>query len=119
MTLDLRTRYLGLRPRSPWWPSAWPLTAGSTAPRLAEPARRGRPAFLFEEQVEHAALAIAGPSTRPKASPRPSYFPDLDDYNTGPAPLPAQSRRQAQALDPRDREPQRHLAGRLDTLTPS
>jgi dihydroorotate dehydrogenase (fumarate) len=88
MTVDLRTRYLGLELSGPVVPSASTLSSRiDTLKRLQD---AGASAIvmqsLFEEQIEHEELAIhrfleAGTEFTPEAS---SYFPELDDYNTGP-----------------------------------
>ena len=89
MTVDLSTRYLGLDLAHPVVPSASPLTgdidhvhalveAGASAIVLPS---------LFEEQIEHNAMAIHhslelgadGFAETPEG-----FFPQLDDYNTGP-----------------------------------
>jgi dihydroorotate dehydrogenase (fumarate) len=88
MTPDLRTDYLGLQLSSPVVASASPLSANlSTLRRLEE---SGAAAVvlqsLFEEQVEHEELHVhhvmeSGAHSQPEAC---AYFPELDDYNTGP-----------------------------------
>lgn len=88
-TPDLSTRYLGLDLAHPVLPSASPLTGDldhihalveAGAPALVLPS-------LFEEQIEHNAMAVHhsldlgadGFVETPEG-----FFPDLDDYNTGP-----------------------------------
>jgi dihydroorotate dehydrogenase (fumarate) len=88
MTVDMRTRYLGLELRNPVVPSASTLSSRfETLERLQD---AGASAIvmqsLFEEQIEHEELAIhrfleAGVDFTAEAA---SYFPELDDYNTGP-----------------------------------
>jgi dihydroorotate dehydrogenase (fumarate) len=86
---DLSTRYLGLDLAHPVMPSASPLTGDidhihalveAGAPALVLPS-------LFEEQIEHNAMAVHhslemgadGFDETPEG-----FFPQLDDYNTGP-----------------------------------
>jgi dihydroorotate dehydrogenase (fumarate) len=88
MTVDLRTRYLGMELRNPVVPSASTLSSRvDTLKRLQD---AGAAAVvmqsLFEEQIEHEELEIhrfleAGTDFTAEAA---SYFPELDDYNTGP-----------------------------------
>jgi dihydroorotate dehydrogenase (fumarate) len=85
---DLGTRYLGLQLASPLVPSASPLCGDlDTLKRLEE---AGAAAVvlpsLFEEQIEHEEVAVhwtleAGSESYAEAV---TYFPELDDYNTGP-----------------------------------
>ncbi|MGA7271227.1 MAG: dihydroorotate dehydrogenase-like protein [Acidimicrobiia bacterium] len=87
--VDVSTDYLGFRLDHPVMPSASPLTGDvDTLHRLVE---AGAPAVvlpsLFEEQVEHDALAVhmgleAGAGIFAEAAE--GYFPELNDYNTGP-----------------------------------
>lgn len=87
--MDLTTRYLGLDLAHPVLPSASPLTGDidhihalvdAGAPALVLPS-------LFEEQIEHDAMAVHfslemgadGFGEAPEG-----FFPQLDDYNTGP-----------------------------------
>ncbi|MEX2622458.1 MAG: dihydroorotate dehydrogenase-like protein [Acidimicrobiia bacterium] len=89
MTLDLRTNYLGLSLAHPVVPSASPLTGD--VEHLLRLAEAGAAAVvlpsLFEEQVEHEAMAIyhgnewASGSFAEAAG---GYFPEMNDYNTGP-----------------------------------
>jgi dihydroorotate dehydrogenase (fumarate) len=89
MTLDLRTKYLGLSLAHPVVPSASPLTGD--VEHLLRLAEAGASAVvlpsLFEEQVEHEAMAIyhgnewASGSFAEAAG---GYFPEMNDYNTGP-----------------------------------
>jgi dihydroorotate dehydrogenase (fumarate) len=89
VTADLSTRYLGLDLAHPVMPSASPLTGDidhihalveAGAPALVLPS-------LFEEQIEHDAMAIhfsleMGADGFGEAPD--GFFPELDDYNTGP-----------------------------------
>ena len=89
MTVDMSTTYLGLDLAGPVMPSASPLT-GDIDHILALVAA-GAPAIvlpsLFEEQIEHDAMAVHfsiemgadGFGEAPQG-----FFPELDDYNTGP-----------------------------------
>ena len=89
MTVDLRTNYLGLSLPHPVVPSASPLTADLD--HLAQLAEAGAAAVvlpsLFEEQIEHDAMAIyhgtewAAGSFAEAAD---GYFTEMNDYNTGP-----------------------------------
>lgn len=89
MTADLSTKYLGLDLAHPVVPSASPLTGDidhvhalleAGAPAVVLPS-------LFEEQIEHNAMAVHhslelgadGFAETPEG-----FFPQLDDYNTGP-----------------------------------
>lgn len=89
MSVDLSTRYLGMELAHPVVPSASPLTgdldhlhrlveAGASAVVLPS---------LFEEQVEHEAMAVHfgiefGAGAYAEATG--GYLPELDTYNTGP-----------------------------------
>jgi dihydroorotate dehydrogenase (fumarate) len=89
MSIDLSTRYMGLQLAHPVVPSASPLTGDldhihalieAGAPALVLPS-------LFEEQIEHDEMAVHfalemgadGFAEIPEG-----FFPQLDDYNTGP-----------------------------------
>ncbi len=89
MTVEMGTTYLGLELSSPVLPSASPLTGdidhilalvGAGAPAIVLPS-------LFEEQIEHDAMAVhfdmeIGADGFGEAPD--GYLPKLDDYNTGP-----------------------------------
>ena len=89
MSTDLTTRYLGLDLAHPVVPSASPLTGdidhihalvNAGAPALVLPS-------LFEEQIEHDSMALhysleMGADGFGEAPG--GFFPQLDDYNTGP-----------------------------------
>jgi len=89
MTVDLSVEYMGMRLAHPVMPSASPLTGDidhihalvdAGAPALVLPS-------LFEEQIEHDAMAVhydleQGAGAFGEAAS--GYLPDLDDYNTGP-----------------------------------
>jgi dihydroorotate dehydrogenase (fumarate) len=86
--MDLTTRYLGMELRSPLVASASPLTGHLSTLRRLEDAGAGAVVLpsLFEEQIEHEELHTdrvmeTGAECFAEAL---SYFPDLDDYNTGP-----------------------------------
>ena len=86
---DLRTTYLGLELRSPIVASAGPSTGNIDMLRELDDAGVGAVVLpsLFEEQLGHDRLAIdrmlfGTANSNPEA---PSgYFPQLEDYNTGP-----------------------------------
>lgn len=87
--VDLSTSYLGFRLAHPVVPSASPLSADvDTLHALVE---AGAPMVvlpsLFEEQIEHEAMAIHhsvefGAGASPEAIG--GYFPEMDEYNAGP-----------------------------------
>jgi dihydroorotate dehydrogenase (fumarate) len=90
MTVDLTTRYLGFELAHPVVPSASPLT--SDLDRLHALVEAGAPAVvlpsLFEEQIEHDAMAVHfglefGADSFAEATD--GYFPEMDEYNTGPS----------------------------------
>jgi dihydroorotate dehydrogenase (fumarate) len=86
--IDLSTKYLGLELRSPLMASAGPLTARlDTLLRLEE---AGAAAVvlpsLFEEQIVHDSMDLhhlleTAAWSHPEAL---GYFPEMEDYNTGP-----------------------------------
>ena len=88
MTVDLSTEYLGLKLAHPVVPSASPLTGDLD--HLHRLAAAGAAAVvlpsLFEEQVEHDAMAIhLGLEWSTGSGEAPNgYLPEMDDYNTGP-----------------------------------
>jgi dihydroorotate dehydrogenase (fumarate) len=85
---DLSTTYLGLRLRSPVVASASPLTGELAS--LAELEREGVGAVvlpsLFEEQIEHEQVDLHELLEHQTHSfgEALTWFPELDDYNTGP-----------------------------------
>ncbi|MEZ6133474.1 MAG: dihydroorotate dehydrogenase-like protein [Pirellulaceae bacterium] len=89
MTIDLSTDYLGLRLDHPLIVSACPLTgsvASLTKMRTAGAAAAVLPS-IFEEQIEHDELEVVRmldfwALSSPESA---DYFPQLDNYNTGPA----------------------------------
>ena len=85
---DLRTTYMGLELRSPLVASSSPLTSSVEGLRALEDAGIAAAVLpsLFEEQLAHEAASIdellwLGSGSNAEAD---GYFPDLDDYNTGP-----------------------------------
>jgi dihydroorotate dehydrogenase (fumarate) len=90
MSPDLTTRYLGLELKNPLVVAACPLTGQVESLRRVADAGAAAVVLpsLFEEQLEHDQMAIhrfyeSGAESFPEAL---SYFPELDDYNTGPDP---------------------------------
>jgi dihydroorotate dehydrogenase (fumarate) len=88
MSVDLHTTYLGLRLANPLVPSASTLSSRiDTLKRLqAAGASAVVMQSLFEEQIEHDEIQIhrvleTGAESNPEAT---SYFPELEEYNTGP-----------------------------------
>ena len=88
MSDALHTRYLGLPLTSPIVPSASPLGADLDTLRRLEEAGAGAVVLpsLFEEQIEHEELAVhwALDVGRSSSAESLDYFPELDEYNTGP-----------------------------------
>ncbi|HUF01192.1 MAG TPA: dihydroorotate dehydrogenase-like protein [Gaiellaceae bacterium] len=88
MTPDLATTYLGLHLRSPVLASSSPLTGDLDA--LLELEEHGIGAAvlpsLFEEQIEHEQMDLHDLLEHKTHSfaEAPTWFPELDDYNTGP-----------------------------------
>ena len=86
---DLRSRYLGLELRSPLVASASPLTGDPDDLRRLEDAGVAAAVLpsLFEEQLTHEQVELDRllEQTSEHVGEAQSYFPDLDDYNTGPA----------------------------------
>jgi dihydroorotate dehydrogenase (fumarate) len=89
VSVDLTTSYLGMSLRNPIVPSASPLTGQpDTLLRLQE---AGAAAVvmpsLFEEQIEHEAMAIHESleyGTEGFAEAAGGYLPEMIEYNTGP-----------------------------------
>jgi len=88
MNANLTTRYLGLELGNPLVISACPLTGKLDTVRRLEDAGAAAAVMpsLFEEQIEHDEMMIHrfyeyGAESFPEAL---TYFPELDDYNTGP-----------------------------------
>jgi dihydroorotate dehydrogenase (fumarate) len=88
VTVDLRTSYLGLELRSPLVASPSPLTGELDGLRRLEAAGAGAVVLpsLFEEQLTHDQLELDRllETTSDHTGEALSYFPDLEDYNTGP-----------------------------------
>jgi dihydroorotate dehydrogenase (fumarate) len=84
---DLHTTYLGLPLQSPLVASAGPLTGDLD--RMAELEQAGAAAIvlpsLFEEQIEHETAEIDRlyRMHRDSFGEATSFFPDIDDYNSG------------------------------------
>ena len=88
MSPDLHTKYLGLDLATPIVASASPLTGDLDTLRRLEDAGVAAVVLpsLFEEQIEHDQISLhdtleAGAHTFGEAL---TYFPEMDDYNTGP-----------------------------------
>jgi dihydroorotate dehydrogenase (fumarate) len=86
--MNLETNYLGIDLKSPIVASSSPLTRRLDTLQRLEDAGVGAVVLpsLFEEQIEHEELEIQrildyGAENSPEAD---GYFPDLQDYNTGP-----------------------------------
>ena len=104
MSIDLSTRYLGLDLAHPVVPSASPLTGdidhihalvGAGAPAIVLPS-------LFEEEIEHNAMAVhhsleLGASGFAETSD--GFFPQLEDFNTGPEDYLALVRQAKEEID--------------------
>jgi dihydroorotate dehydrogenase (fumarate) len=90
MSVDLATRYLGLSLDGPLVPSASPLGRDVDVLRALQDAGASAVVLpsLFEEQLEREArdvLAVLQTGTESFAESL-TYFPPLDEYDTGPAP---------------------------------
>jgi dihydroorotate dehydrogenase (fumarate) len=85
---DLTTTYLGLRLRNPIVASASPLTGKLDSLRALEDAGVAAVVLpsLFEEQIEHEQIDIHDLLEHQTYSfgEALTWFPELDDYNTGP-----------------------------------
>ena len=89
MSVDLSTTYLGLELAHPIVPSASPITGSLDSLKVLEDA--GAPAVvlpsLFEDQIEHESTQLADlfeMTAGGFAESAHGYFPELNDYNTGP-----------------------------------
>jgi dihydroorotate dehydrogenase (fumarate) len=89
MTTDLTSKYLGFPLKNPIVASASPLTGRLDSLKRLEDAGVAAVVLpsLFEEQLDHeevqaGLLGELGSETFPEAAG--GYFPELDDYNTGP-----------------------------------
>ncbi|MGZ8716370.1 MAG: dihydroorotate dehydrogenase-like protein [Gaiellaceae bacterium] len=88
MSPDLRSTYLGLQLKSPLVASASPLTGNVETLKALEEAGAAAVVLpsLFEEQIEHEETTVhdmleQGVQSFGEAL---TYFPEMDDYNTGP-----------------------------------
>jgi dihydroorotate dehydrogenase (fumarate) len=88
VTPDLRTSYLGLELRSPLVASASPLTGELDGLRRLQDAGAAAAVLpsLFEEQLTHDQIELDRllETTSEHVGEAQSYFPELQDYNTGP-----------------------------------
>ena len=89
MSIDLTTEYLGMTLRNPIVASSSPLTGTIDGLRRLEDAGVAAVVLpsLFEEQIEHDSIEIsrlAEFGAESFAEAITGYFPELDDYNTGP-----------------------------------
>ncbi len=88
MSPDLHCTYLGLRLASPLVASASPLTGELDSLRALEEAGAAAVVLpsLFEEQIEHEETYVHDTLERGAQSfgEALTYFPEMDDYNTGP-----------------------------------
>jgi len=88
MSPDLRSTYLGLQLKSPLVASASPLTGNLDSLLALEEAGAAAVVLpsLFEEQIEHDETTVARALERGAQSfgEALTYFPEMDDYNTGP-----------------------------------
>jgi len=88
MTVDLRTRYLGLELKHPVVASASPLTSSVDSLKRLQDAGVAAVVLpsLFEEQIEHEDMAthnlmLYGAELSPEAQ---GFFPEMPQYSTGP-----------------------------------
>jgi len=88
MTVDLTSDYLGMRLTTPIVASACPLTGDVDVLKRLEAAGAGAAVLpsLFEEQIEFEERMFGGLQDygADAFSEATSYFPELNDYNTGP-----------------------------------
>ncbi len=88
MSPDLRSTYLGLQLKSPLVASASPLTGNLDSLLALEEAGAAAVVLpsLFEEQIEHDETTVDLVLERGAQSfgEALTYFPEMDDYNTGP-----------------------------------
>jgi dihydroorotate dehydrogenase (fumarate) len=88
MSVDLRTRYLGLELRNPLVVSACPLSGKVETLRRLEEAGAAAAVLpsLFEEQIVHDQMEVYRYYEDPANSFREAltYFPEVEAYNTGP-----------------------------------
>jgi dihydroorotate dehydrogenase (fumarate) len=88
MSVDLRSRYLGLELKNPIVAAASPMTGSIDRLKRLEDAGVAAVVLpsLFEEQIEHEEMAtynlmLAGTELSPEAH---GFFPEMQDYKTGP-----------------------------------
>jgi dihydroorotate dehydrogenase (fumarate) len=88
MSVDLRTKYLGLQLRNPTVASASPLTGNLDSLKRLEDAGAAAVVLpsLFEEQIEHDEMAthqlmMYGAELSPEAQ---GFFPEMESFGTGP-----------------------------------
>lgn len=88
MSTDLRSRYLGLELKNPIVAAASPMTSSIDSLKRLEDAGVAAVVLpsLFEEQIEHEEMAahnlmLSGVEISPEAR---SFFPEMQNYNTGP-----------------------------------
>lgn len=87
MSVELTTRYMGLTLRNPIVVSSCPLTGMLESIKRLADAGAGALVLpsLFEEQIEHEEMEIHHFYEAMGESPDAvSFFPELEDYNTGP-----------------------------------
>jgi dihydroorotate dehydrogenase (fumarate) len=86
--MDLTTTYLGLKLKNPIVPSASPFSHTLDSMKRLEDAGAAAVVMysLFEEQIEHEALALDHflSSTAEIHAEAPDYFPEPAEYNLGP-----------------------------------
>jgi len=89
MSVDLKSRYLGLELKNPLMASASPLTGDLDVLKRLEDAGAAAVVLpsLFEEQIEHEEMALlqleeAFANVHPEATI--GYFPEMESYNIGP-----------------------------------
>jgi dihydroorotate dehydrogenase (fumarate) len=102
MNIDLTTRYLGLELKNPLVVSSCPLTGKLDNLHQLEAAGAAAVVMpsLFEEQIEHDQWAIHHMQENQANSVAESldFFPDMEEYNTGPETYLAQVRACKKAL---------------------
>ena len=88
MSVDLRSRYLGIELKNPIVAAASPLTGSIDSLKRLEDAGAAAVVLpsLFEEQIEHDEMAshnlmLTGAELSPEAR---GFFPEMQHYNTGP-----------------------------------
>jgi len=88
VTVDLSTKYLGLGLKNPLVVSACPLSEKlDSLKRLEETGAAAVVLYsLFEEQIEHEEIELAGARVRGAEAyaEHSNWFPEIDDYRLGP-----------------------------------